>query len=89
MKKSVWKYPILRPETHFTIEMPSGAEILSIQVQNNIPCIWALVNTETVMIDNKRFLLVGTGHDIDVVDELKFIGTFQLDKLVFHLFEKL
>ena len=57
--------------------MPKDAEILTIQTQNETPCIWALVNPE---------------HDIyyDMGINRKYINTFQLGggSLVFHLFER-
>jgi hypothetical protein len=31
------------------IEMPQGAIILSLQTQNEVPCIWALVNPNTTV----------------------------------------
>ena len=69
--------------------MPKGSNILSFQVQNNIPVIWALVDDEAVM-ENKRFIMLGTGHPAsNVIDHLcKYIGTIQLDGLVWHLFHK-
>ena len=70
--------------------MPKGAEILCVQMQNNIPCIWAKVETEN---DNElRFIEVfGTGHRIDGNTERKYIGTFQnpVGNIVFHVFELL
>ena len=85
--KTVFKYPLGLGGT--TI-LHKGAEILSMQVQHGIPCVWALVDPDEKDVDKKSITVFGTGHPID--DNLileKFIGTFQLNegKLVFHVFE--
>lgn len=91
MKKSIWKFPIASPE-QTTIKMPGGAEILTIQTQNGMPCIWALVNPENDT-EERCFEIFGTGHDVpvDMGIERKYINTFQLNGggLVYHLFERI
>ena len=44
MKKQIWKFGI--NPNKIIVEMPKDAEILTIQTQNETPCIWALVNPE-------------------------------------------
>lgn len=87
MTAQVWKFPIEAVDA-FGIDMPIGAEILSVQTQHGQPHLWALVDT---MLPNERrlFRLFGTGHSIDDSGELKYVGSFQLSggALVFHLFE--
>lgn len=69
----------------FTIPMPSSCKVLSVGVQNGIPVIWAQVN-DWAETKPKKFRLIGTGHQIS--GELgRFIGTFQVDAFVGHLFE--
>lgn len=91
MKKQIWKFPMASPEQG-RIEMPKGAEILTIQTQNETPCIWALVNPENEK-EVRYFEVFGTGHEVccDMGVERKYINTFQLKcgALVFHLFERL
>ena len=82
--KTIYKYEI--SPLHTAIEMPKGAELLSVKTQNNTPCLWALVDTDQPPED--RFLVVfGTGHP--VVNHGKYLGTFLIenDSLVFHVFE--
>ncbi len=83
---TVYKYPIIAKD-YFDIAMPSGAKILTVQVQLSNPCIWALVNPDN-KAEIRRFRLAGTGHWINE-DNLEYIGTFQISggSLVFHLFE--
>jgi len=87
MSYSVYKYEVPVGE-HVDIEIPQGAEILSVQTQNDQPCIWALVDKRAPM-ERRKFRIAGTGHSIDNPNALTFIGTFQMHggSLVFHLFE--
>ena len=89
MKKQIWKFPI--HTNNIIVEMPKDAEILTIQTQNETPCIWALVNPENAK-ELRHFEVYGTGHDIHCYCDIecKYINTFQLDggSLVFHLFER-
>lgn len=68
--------------------MPEGAEVLSVQVQNGSPCMWAKVDTITEERTWRQFVIYGTGHPTFDFPS-KFIGTFQMDNgsLVFHVFE--
>lgn len=88
MKKSIWKFELSMD--NLSIKMPKGAQILSVQVQNNRPCIWALVDPKAE-IKEKVIEIFGTGEAIpcDGISRV-FIGTFQLQEgtWVFHLFER-
>lgn len=56
-------------------------------VKQEVPCIWALVDSEAPK-ETRKFRLFGTGHPLS--DEpLTHCGSFKMahDKLVFHLFE--
>jgi hypothetical protein len=85
--RTIWKYPIDSTPCH-EIEMPLNAEILCVQLQNNIPTLWALVETE----EPKRIfdiLTYYTGDDTDdaLIDKKgQYIGTYQLAGLVHHVF---
>lgn len=86
MSASVWKWQIHGGALR--AYMPEGATILHVAVQGGVPCFWALVDPEAPT-EPRRFRVVGTGHPIDDVDVLTFVGTFLLDVegLVFHVFE--
>lgn len=87
MKNQIWKYPF-EVQGRFILTMPKGAEILSVQTQNETPCIWALVDILAEQVE-RDFTIIGTGHPVEVLPKMKFIGTFQLDSGAFagHLFE--
>lgn len=67
------------------VSLPKGAELLTVQVQNNQPCLWALVDEKATLKTN-TVLIYGTGHQVD--KRGKYLGTFQLGNgsLVFHVF---
>lgn len=83
--KTIWKFE-LHIDEPVTLLMPVGAEVLTVQAQGDIPCIWAIVdpNAET---ETRRFYVRGTGHPLREVG--RYVDTFQLNggALVFHLFE--
>ena len=87
MARVIWKFPISTTDIQ-SVDMPKGAEILTVQNQNDTPCIWALVDSENETV-KRTFEIHGTGNPIDHDYNLKYIGTYQqLDgRLVWHLFE--
>lgn len=89
MNKTIWKFK-LEATGYQKIEMPIGAEILTIQIQIEIPHLWVLVDPEAEK-ETRHFEIFGTGHSIssDMGSPRTYIGTYQLIKenLVFHVFE--
>ena len=88
--KKIYKYTI-PVENSFSLELPRGAKILTVQEQHGKPQIWALVDPEN-STEAREFCVVGTGHPI--VDDspketIDYIGTFQLfgGNFIGHLFE--
>jgi len=87
--KTIYKYKLSMQDST-RLQLPSGAEILTVQTQNEEPCLWALVDIENEY-ETRVFRIAGTGHNIETndVNGLKYISTFQLMKgaLIFHVFE--
>ena len=84
---TVYKYELPSlPEC--SLNMPAHARILTVQVQDGIPCIWALVDTELRNVA-RHFAILGTGRDATSLVHATYIGTFQLPeaRLVFHVFD--
>jgi len=81
----IWKYKI---GIGNTIKIPKGAKVLSSKIQNSQICLWIKVNTDKD-IENRRFVVIGTGHEIDNNLKMKFIDTVinKDESLVFHIFE--
>jgi hypothetical protein len=84
---TIYKYE-LKPQLNKFL-LHKGAEILTVQAQAEIPCIW--VKQDTSNEEEKRyFSFFGTGHEIPhSIFHSTYIGTFQMydGGLVFHLFE--
>lgn len=86
--KTIWKYPLTVVD-EVEVEMPMSAEILALQMQHGVPCLWALVAQNNPPV-KRRFKLYGTGHDVDSrFTKEHHVGTYQMHNgaLVFHLFE--
>lgn len=85
MKKTVWKVEITPGAT---VELPAGFQILTVQTQNNVPCLWAIVDADKSQKEVVHLNIYGTGHLMP--DEPgRYVGTFQIDDgmFVFHVFE--
>jgi hypothetical protein len=83
----ILKYPIplaIGQIGLFDLPLPYGAEPLSVGVQGIYPVLWVLVHEEGTG-QPRRFLLAGTGQDFSAHG--RFIGTYQVDWFVGHLFE--
>ena len=84
MAKQIWKYSLEN-----IIEMPKGAEILTVDIQNGQMFnaqMWVKVDTENEM-EKRMFEVIGTGQNFDDTNR-KYIGTYQDGPFVWHVFEK-
>lgn len=79
---AIWKFPLIAEETE--IEAPIE-HFLTVQVQNNAPCVWAIVNPDKAPRKFKITVL-GTGWECKKIDALKYIGTIQYEGYVWHCF---
>ena len=90
MNKTIYKYPLAVSDFQEVL-LPLGAEILTVQVQGENACMWALVNPDEHQKEGRNIEIFGTGHPIgyDMGIRRKYISTFQLQgsQLVFHAFE--
>lgn len=56
----IWKFQVPMTDV-FGISMPTGAEILVVQMQQDEPQMWALVDPDASLTE-RHFRIVGTGH---------------------------
>lgn len=86
MSKTVWKFPIEVGDC-VRIEMPSGAQVVSVDLQFGQLCVWAIVDPEAPLVQ-RTFWWRGTGHRLPDQPS-RFVGTVLTagGSLVFHLFE--
>ena len=84
--KTIHKYNV-PPADEWSMDLPAGARLLSVQVQYGEPVLWALVDPAQPPVP-MLFAIRRTGDGADDLGVAEFIGTFQLQNgaLVFHLF---
>ena len=84
--KRILKYE-LSIEDEQTILLPDNAELLTVQVQRGVPCLWARVDTAELNV-RRKIITHGTGHIVPDTTG-RYVGTYQLDSgsLVFHVFD--
>lgn len=85
--RTIYKYPV-NIDDSLSVEMPQGAQLLTVQVQGGTPCVWAMVDNRQRPV-RRRFAWRGTGHDCGSLIGEKHVGTIQMHggALVFHLFD--
>ena len=92
--KTIWKFE-LEPGRDCSINMPEGAQIIHVGVQENKPMMWAVVDPDA-LVKARGFLCIPTGAELPA-GELFHWGSFIMENpdrtlwptvtLVFHLFE--
>jgi hypothetical protein len=81
---TIWKFSFATTDL-FTLEMPARAKILTVQIQNGMPQMWAEVDPHA-NTEERHFAVYGTGHRL--LPGGIYIGTYQqLGTLVFHVYE--
>lgn len=85
MPHRIFKYDI-PVQDEFSIAMPTGAEILSVKVQNGVPRLWAIVDDQAPK-ESRPFAIYGTGNIAP--EKGVFIDTFLMadGAFVWHLFD--
>lgn len=83
--KVIFKYKLILDGSQ-VMDMPPG-EILTVQLQDGVPFIWALVDEKAARV-KREIEIFGTGYDVPPVTR-KYIGTFQESGFVWHVFERL
>lgn len=84
MKRVIYKYPLdLAKEQELLL--PFAPQLLCVQVQNNQPYLWAIVDLDCKSLP-VTIKMYGTGNGNPHPDD-KYLGTVQLDGFVWHYFE--
>lgn len=84
--KTIYKYQIEIADGQL-IRMPKGATILTVQLQDGKPYLWAKIETGNPNVV-RSINMFGTGNPISDAP-LDYIGTIQLNGFVWHVFERL
>ena len=83
-RATIWKFHLTVTDEQ-ELRMPQGAKPLSVQVQQEYPCLWALVDPAAPIVAY-TVKTYGTGQPGEFSGS--FVGTYQLHEgsLVFHVF---
>jgi hypothetical protein len=85
---AIWKFPIPFSDIgSFEIVMPEGAQLLTVQLQNGKPMLWALVNEEAPRV-RREFNIAGTWQKFHIGPPYHYVATWQEVPFVFHLLDK-
>ncbi len=84
---AIYKYE-LNIDDDIPIKLPKGAKILTVNLQNNNPFIWAEVDV-TAELEERSFVMFGTGQSImpEILAKLNYIGTIFPGPFVFHVYQ--
>lgn len=81
--RTVYKYPLpFKP--HIYIDMPAGAKVRHVEMQNDVGTLWVEVETDN-KTETHEFYLVWTGEELPSVAG-EHVGTFQDRDLIWHLY---
>ena len=85
--QKIWKFSIPAKDT-FDLVLKEGAQVLTVQVQEEEPYIWVLLDPDAPD-EAASFLLIPTGKALPDVP-VSYVGTFQVleGAGVFHLFRQ-
>jgi hypothetical protein len=60
---TIYKYPF-EIQDYVELALPHGAELLHVDFQREVPCLWALVDPKAPLT-RRRIRVAGTGHPIE------------------------
>ena len=84
--KTIHKFPLSSAWGTKVLHMPRGAEILCVQVQNDWPTLWALVDPSAEK-EPRMVCVVGTGEEMPAaMGRSEYVGTVQEGVFVWHIF---
>ena len=73
-------------DNRFKLDLPQGAKILHVGMQDREPSIWAIGESNAFMV-KRSFRLFDTNDVIRSQEKLQHVGSFQQGQFFWHLFE--
>lgn len=83
--KRIYKFP-LQVTNEQVLRLQIGAQLLDVQIQHDVLCLWALVDTNQIQMEDRTLNIYGTGHPASD-NPGNFIATVQQGPMVWHVFE--
>lgn len=84
MDLRIWKWSLTTAFEH-DLDLPTGAQLLTLQLQGDNPTLWFLCDANAPVI-RRRLVIYGTGWPLPDSPG-QYLGTFQAGALVWHVFE--
>ena len=93
MNTTIWKYalsdnPAMPVSSYAILNIPRGAEILTVDMQHGLPVVWARIDPNAEVV-RRVFHTMNTGSEnLDAV-RATYVGTYNATEsksLVFHVF---
>lgn len=83
MPRTIWKYSLAVTDEQ-TLRVPAVRDVLCVQMQGPVPCLWAVVDPNA---DPKplKIYTYGTGNPLPD-DPGRYVGTYQMGVFVWHVF---
>lgn len=78
---TVYKYPFEIGDV-VTLTLPRDFEVVLVECQEGVPCLWARIDTSKPLY-NTKFLLTGTGHPVP--RSFAHVASFQHGPFVWHM----
>lgn len=80
---TVWKFHLYLTDTQH-VAMPTGAELLHVDVQDDMLCLWAKVDAGAP-VEQRRIFVSGTGNPCP--PEVVHVGSTVMPPFVWHVWE--
>jgi hypothetical protein len=87
---TIYKYPLSITDEQ-TVQLPRGAVVLTVMLQQARLCLWAEVDPQAIT-ERRTILIFGTGHAIpsrESIGALAYLSSVIDGQFVWHVFEKL
>ncbi len=83
--KKIFKYPLEITDSQ-EIHLSPNCQLLSVQIQNGAPTLWAMVDPDARMFPVTVYV-IGTGNPVpSEVNTAIYVDTVQLNGFVWHVF---
>jgi hypothetical protein len=87
---TIWKYELttvdqLWHQNKVSISMPWGARLLHVGVQNDVLCVWAMIDTLREA-ESRSILICRTGNPCPA-DERRYVGSVEIGLCIWHVFD--
>ena len=74
--RTIWKFKLDMREVR-ALQVPDGAVVRALGVQDGIPCLWLEVDTDAPVAPRTVWIR-GTGHPVPSTPNALYVGTFML-----------